>query len=239
MFYIKIIRVILNVLDNFRQKKILKFLSNRFLKDIVIFDIGAHYGETVKLFSNKFKIKEFHCFEPSPINFKVLTKNINSLNIKKKLFLHNVGIGSNNKSTFLNQTQESSSSTINDFNLDSKYLKRKMKILNIENIDQYFKKIPVKLISLDEYIKKENIKKIDLLKIDTEGFEYDVIKGMSSSSNLVKFIYFEHHYDDMIEKNYTFGDINSLLVRYGFKKIFKTKMFFRKSFEYVYENTSI
>ena len=84
--YLNLIRTFINYIDYFQQKKILKFLSNRFLKDIVIFDIGAHYGETVKLFSNKFKIKEFHCFEPSPINFKVLTKNINSLNIKKKTF---------------------------------------------------------------------------------------------------------------------------------------------------------
>ena len=40
----------------------------------------------------------------------------------------------------------------------------------------------------------------------------------------------------MILKNYKFRDINNLLIQYGFKKILKNKMLFRKSFEYLYEN---
>ena len=40
----------------------------------------------------------------------------------------------------------------------------------------------------------------------------------------------------MIIKNYKFGDIHQILKKYGIEKIFKTKMLFRKSFEYIYEN---
>ena len=40
----------------------------------------------------------------------------------------------------------------------------------------------------------------------------------------------------MIVKNYKFGHIHELLKNYGFKMIKKSKMVFRKSFEYVYEN---
>ena len=61
---------------------------------------------------------------------------------------------------------------------------------------------------------------------------------MSKNFNKVKFIYFEHHYDDMIDKTYTFSDIHHILKKNNFKKVFKTKMFFRKSFEYVYQNDS-
>ena len=139
----------------------------------------------------------------------------------------------------IKQTKESSSSTINDFNTNSKYFKRKLKILNISNIDQYYKKIPIKIIILDEYIKEKNLQNIDLLKIDTECFEFDVIQVLKKNYNIIKFIYFEHHYDDMIKKNYKFKDINQLLTKYGFKKIYKSKMYFRKSFEYIYENTII
>ena len=76
-----------------------------------------------------------------------------------------------------------------------------------------------------------------MLKIDTEGFELKVLKGLVNNKNIVKYIYFEHHYDDMIVKNYTFQDINSILLSYGFKKVFKSKMYFRKSFEYIFEKT--
>ena len=43
----------------------------------------------------------------------------------------------------------------------------------------------------------------------------------------------------MIMKNYKFSDINNILNLYGFKKVAKYKMIFRKSFEYIYENQTI
>ena len=53
--------------------------------------------------------------------------------------------------------------------------------------------------------------KIDLLKIDTEGYEYNIIKGLKTYYHKIKLIYFEHHYDDMLVKNYKFEDIHKLL----------------------------
>ena len=142
-----------------------------------------------------------------------------------------------NFDSFINQTEESSSSTINNFNLDSKYLKRKLKILNIKKVNDFYKKIPIKIKSLDDYIQEKDINQIDILKIDTEGFEFNVIKGVEKYHQNIKYIYFEHHYDDMIIKNYKFNDINEILLRFGFKKVYKSKMYFRKSFEYIYENS--
>ena len=50
---------------------------------------------------------------------------------------------------------------------------------------------------------------------------------------------FEHHYDDMLQKNYTFSDIHNLLKdKKSLNKFFKVKMPFRKTFEYVYINES-
>ena len=84
--------------------------------------------------------------------------------------------------------------------------------------------------------KKRKIKNIDILKIDTEGYELKVLKGLSGCHKIIKYIYFEHHYDDMIKKNYTFININTILLKFGFKKVYKSKMAFRKSFEYIYKN---
>ena len=90
---------------------------------------------------------------------------------------------------------ETSSSTINKINTKSKYLKRKLKVLKISNLENYIKRIPIKIISLDYYLKNNNIKFIDLIKIDTEGYELEILKGLSKNFNKVKFIYFEHHYE--------------------------------------------
>ena len=83
---------------------------------------------------------------------------------------------------------------------------------------------------------QKKINQVDLIKIDTEGFEYGVLLGLEDYIKKIKFILFEHHYDNMLIKNYKFTDIHKLLNNNGFQKIFKTKMPFRKSFDYIYEN---
>jgi hypothetical protein len=84
---------------------------------------------------------------------------------------------------------------------------------------------------------EKKINKINYLKTDTEGYELNVLKGLGRYIKNVKLIHFEHHYDDMYNKNYTFHDINTYLLKNNFKKIYRLKMFFRKSFEYIYENS--
>ena len=93
MWYLNSIRNLLNIFDTFQQKKILNFFKNNLKKDIVLFDIGAHHGETVKFFLNKFNLKEIHCFEASPINFEILKKNLKNLDIKQNIYLNNIGAG--------------------------------------------------------------------------------------------------------------------------------------------------
>ena len=131
--------------------------------------------------------------------------------------------------------QDSNSSTFNLIDQDSTYFKRKNKILSF-----FFKKNFcitknfVSQIMLSEFIEQKDIKKIDILKIDTEGYELEVIKGLGKDIQLIKFIYFEHHYDNMIKKNYKFSEIHDLLLTHGFHGLFKIKMPLRKSFDYIY-----
>lgn len=235
MFYSRIVIKILNFLDYFQQRKIIKLINKKFSKPIVVFDVGAHHGETVQLLNKKLNIEKIYSFEASPKNFEILVNNV------QKFFFNNVeifnyGIGEDISDGYINQNIESSSSTINKLNITSKYLANKLKILNIKNINSFQYKLPIKIISLDYFIEKNAIKNIDLLKIDTEGYELNVIKGLAKNFKIIKLIYFEHHYDDMILKNYKFKDINRLLKSYGFIQIKKSKMLFRKSFEYIYEN---
>ena len=131
---------------------------------------------------------------------------------------------------------DTSSSSINEFNKNSQYFKKKIKILNFKKVEDFYKKIPIKMIKISDYIDENKISKIDILKIDTEGYELKVLEGLIPNQKIVRFIYFEHHYDNMILKNYKFKNINNILLKYGFKKVYKSKMTFRKSFEYIYEN---
>ena len=123
---------------------------------------------------------------------------------------------------------------------NSKYYKKKIKFINFFLKGKYIKNrsiVPIKTLSDEIQIKK--IEKIDILKIDTEGFEFNVIKGAKNSLNKIHYIIFEHHYDNMIRKNYKFSELNSYLLKNNFKKVFKIKMPFRKTFEYIYANNNI
>jgi len=236
MIYIKIIRYIINYFDFFQQKKIINFLSKRISDQIIFFDIGSHHGETIFLFKKHFNIEQFHCFEPSFENFKKLKENIIRKKLNNLCILNNLAAGNENKKSFFYQIKESSSSTIQKINFNSKYLKRKLNFLNIGSMDEFYKTETIQICRLDDYLCKNLIKQITVLKIDTEGHEKKVLEGLNDSIKKIKFIYFEHHYDDMIIKDYKFRDIHNYLSSFNFKQVYKSKMFFRKSFEYIYEN---
>ena len=239
MLQIFIIQKIINFCDFFQQRKIFSFLKKKINKNAVLFDVGAHYGETIENFKKNFNFSEIHSFEASIKNFDILSKKYKEY-YNSKIFINNFGLSDKNKELMINQFAESSSSTLSKINEKSHYFKRKMRILGLkENEKNHYQYAKVKLDLLDNYLKQKDINKVDLLKIDTEGHEYFVIKGSLSSLPKINYIYFEHHYDDMLDKGYTFSNIHEFLTNNNFKKIFKSKMYFRKTFEYIYENSRI
>ena len=138
----------------------------------------------------------------------------------------------------LKQLQESSSSTIRNLNVNSKYFKKKRFFLLDDKKDFFFKEIEIQQIKLSNYLIKNNIDNVDFLKIDTEGYELEVLIGAKEILSKINIILFEHHYDDMIAKNYKFYDIHNFLLTNHFTQVYKIKMPFRKTFEYIYINKS-
>jgi FkbM family methyltransferase len=224
---------LVSLFDYFHKRKIIQFFNKKNIATDTIFDIGGHHGETLSLFLNNFSVKKIYSFEPILENFQRLNQLSNLLEkkYKVKIVRENYGCGVNAGQFRINQLNESSSSTIKQLNLNSKYFKKKDFFLNLKN---NIKLTNIKLINLSDYIQSKSIKKIDLLKIDTEGYEFEVLLGLNKDINIVNCILFEHHYDDMIEKKYKFSDINNFLINHNFRQILKLKMFFRKTFEYIY-----
>ena len=232
---------ILNILkyfDLFYQLKMFKFLKKKgFSKFEIFFDVGAHKGETIKLFTKNFKIERIYSFEPSKTNFDYLKKNsINFSKIKKniQIITENFAFGDKNDDIKIKHLSESSSSTINEIDTNSKYFKKKSFLLYKNQDNKFYKEENTTQKKLCNYIFDNKIPKIDFLKIDTEGYEIKVLLGLEKEFKKISIIMFEHHYNDMIVKNYKFGDINNLLRINNFIQIYKYKMPFRKTFEYIY-----
>jgi FkbM family methyltransferase len=234
----KIVLFIMSIFDFFYQKKILSFLKKKNLNNInILLDIGAHRGESINLFLNNMKVKKIISFEASPINFEFLKKK-QKIYAKKfsdtEIIIENIALGFENKMMEFKHFNESSSSTIKNINEESRYFKRKFNLLNLFNKGRIYQTFQIKIQSLKEYIDNNNMTNIDFLKIDTEGYEYEILLGLEDRIKLVKVIMFEHHYDNMIKKDYTFTNINDLLIKNNFEKIYKSRMPFRKTFEYIY-----
>ncbi len=125
-------------------------------------DIGSNIGYYAILESSKIGDNgTVWSIEPSPQNFETLSKNI-ILNQRKNIKCYNIAIGDENgKIDFLISEK-------------SNWSKIKNKIDHIENGD---KTIQVDIMTLDSFSQKNEIKKVDLLRMDVEGYERNIIEG--------------------------------------------------------------
>lgn len=231
--------IVLKIFDHYFQKRMFRFLKKKGISKFdTFFDIGAHRGETIQLFAKNFKIKNFYSFEASQTNFEFLKRNSEKFSKKNpniNIKIKNVALGNEKKQITIKHLSESSSSTINEIDISSKYFKKKSFFL-YDNKDRnnFYIDETTQQIKLEDFILDNNIDKIDFLKIDTEGYEIKVLQGLGNQFKKVSVIMFEHHYHNMIIKNYKFSDINNFLKKNNFKQIYKYKMPFRKTFEYIY-----
>ena len=236
-FFLIIFNYLISLVDLPNKLKIKKFfITKLFNHTLTVIDIGAHKGETINFFLKNFKISKIYAFEPN----KDLVKKLSN---KKKFKINKVelldfGVGDKETNNFLKITIDTASSTFNEINTSSQYYIRKCRILSLfsQNKSIIKKNQETKIIKLSSFIENRKINHIDVLKIDTEGFEYNILKGIDKDDfKKINFIYFEHHFDNMISKNYKFSDINSFLRENNFEQKYKIRMSLRKSFEYIYE----
>ena len=92
---------------------------------------------------------------------------------------------------------------------------------NIELEEDYFARInnerTVKMIRLEDYIEKLGVDHINLLKIDTQGFEPEILEGMGKSLESVDVVITELMFYDYYERSLSFSDIEAHLLPAGFQ----------------------
>lgn len=186
----------------------IKFAKMILNNDFVFIDIGANFGlYTMNIAKNIFKYKKAKIIsiEPEEINYQRLKKNIKILlkdnkNIFKQVFIENCAIGDENQIKKLYLSHDNAAASL----------------LQTKDIQSYVK---VKQIRLFDIIKKHNLKKITLIKIDIEGFEDKALLNFFESANknlYPKYIIIEH----TNKKNW---EINILkyLFKVGYRTIWK------------------
>ena len=193
-----------NIIYYFLNKVFMNEVEDEILKytkknDKIIFDIGCYRGNFTKNFiSNEKKIgieSTFFLFDPNPSTedyLKTVLKN-------KKIKYFNLAFDNSNsqKSFYLNNFFEPSGSSLNTTIRDDIKWKstRKifMKMLHPFKKIEDFSEIVVKTQTLDNFCLEKKISNIDVLKIDTEGNEFNVLKGAVKllKENRINIIYTE------------------------------------------------
>jgi FkbM family methyltransferase len=174
------IKKYLHININIKFKKNLSFdeIYKKYIKtNPVIIDVGANEGQSIKRFNLIFDNCIVHSFEPITKCFNQMIKDFPD----KRFIKNNYALSDKNanKEFFINKSSVTSGFNRINKNYDEKNEKNKIK-----------NSIKIKTITLDAYIKFNKIKKIDILKIDTQGHELNVLIGAKKSlkKNMINFI---------------------------------------------------
>jgi FkbM family methyltransferase len=180
-----------------------------------------------------FKTPIIHAFEPNPKLYMILMQKYQ---MNKNIFIYNKGVSDINGQLELNETITDETSTFEELNYDSNYLKLKANILGVNKEDLVKSKYLVEVVRLDDFIRNANINRIDILKIDVEGHELKCLRGLFSNDGCkISYIQLERHNDDMYLTGELQNEIPLLLKSNGFSKCSVVKHGFGDFDECIYE----
>ncbi|CAC9541828.1 hypothetical protein [uncultured Gammaproteobacteria bacterium] len=139
-----------------------KFQSEYYIPKIVdpkvILDIGANIGATTIYYANRFPDAKIFSFEPLLENYKILEKNTKNL---KNVSIFNYGLGKSDGffDIYLTDDEENfGGATMHNLNTTEGKSIQSCEVRRVETT-----------------LKSLNISSIDLIKIDTEGAEFDIL----------------------------------------------------------------
>jgi len=154
----------------------------------VFIDIGAGEGYFSIIASVLVANGEVHCIEPQSRLQQVILENV-MINNAHTVKIHRVALSDNNSEVelFLSLSTDSGSS-------------------NIHTAPKFcFRKEKVPSLTLDNFFEINKLGKVRLIKIDTEGAEYDIVTGgiKSIQRRAFDFIALEYHPGILISEKIT------------------------------------
>lgn len=150
----------LDIIGDVFDPELCAVFSTLLKPDDMVLDVGANIGLTALYFGKN--AQQVYAVEPSRESYKYLQRNVSSSGLDN-IELYNVGLGAREEKAPLTTLpiNRSAGFVSNQTQAGSNY---DVETINIKKGDQLFKE-----------------KKIDLIKIDVEGFEMEVIEGLEKT----------------------------------------------------------
>ena len=194
------------------------FIAENYIKKdfFIIFDVGTNRGRSIDRFKRIVKNPIIHSFEPTPHLFEELKKNY----VGKNIFINQLAVSEKNETKMLYSYKHDLMNSLFPVKSNSKFEKSRILASNSTK-DKFVEKLDVKSITVDEYCKNNHIKEIDILRIDTQGYEDKVLQGAKEMlrNKKINVIELELIIGIAFEKTLSFYDIEVILKDFGYKLI--------------------
>ena len=179
-----------------------KIMEEKIKVGNIVVDVGANIGlHTLNMARIVGNTGRVFAFEPDPSNFEILEKNV-KINNYQNIILEQKAVGDKNGRTTLYQSDHPGMHRI------------------FPQTKQAKGQVQVALTSLDKYFIDSNLAdKINFIKIDVEGLEFSVLKGMKNilKNNKKIKILFEFMPKNTMEAGFTPIELLNYLTSHDFK----------------------
>ncbi|MBE7411790.1 MAG: FkbM family methyltransferase [Leptospiraceae bacterium] len=190
-------------------------------KTLTFIQIGANDGimnDPIYQFNieNKDVVSGF-VIEPLPDIFEKLVKNYKRC---PNILPFNLAIHQSKKEATLYRVKPEYENKVSDFakgiaSFNSSHWKKTTLIPN----DDYMEEIKVSCVSFFEFIKANSIKNLDLLLLDTEGYDYEILMSIDFNKIKPKIIRFEHGIRNQVMSKTQFIQLCKHLNKHGYQII--------------------
>lgn len=167
----------------------------------VVFDVGANVGQSIERIRTYFEHPVIHAFEPSPDTFAALRRATEGI---PDLTLNNVALGRQAGTADFTVNSELVLSSLLEFGPDSSGYEQG--------------KIPVTVATLDAYYAANKLDRINVLKMDTQGFEMEVLHGGETMlrQGRIGAVFLEITFSDMYKGLPGLDEIYRFMTEHGF-----------------------
>ena len=193
-------------------------LKDKISKNPIIFDVGGNKGQSIEKYLKIFDKPIIHSFEPIKTEFDYMCSKFRN---NKNIYLNNFALGDKTEEKEFNVAAKTGNSSFNKINLGTDWLKVRSKQYNTSEEGYITSVQKVNIIKLDDYCKDNNISVIDLVKIDTQGYEDKVLEGSLDSikQNKIKAIVTEIMFDNIYDKYFSFSDLEKYIIPHNFRMV--------------------
>ncbi len=167
----------------------------------VIFDIGTNFGYYTLLAIQNNKNAIVYSFEPAPATFEMFNENL-ILNGFSTDNCFNLGV-SDSAGRFRLYLADDDNSGMTSLAMPASFSG---------------KEVMIDVVSIDDFVDQKEIREMQLVKIDVEGNELNVLKGMEKTLNEFKPILFIEMVEQNLKKfNHSLSDIYGFLDNHNYQ----------------------